>query len=84
MKLMRFRCDVRLDRRRTDQHRAAGMVLDPLTEVRIRVLVAILIRGGELVMNFQGRGKGGEGQKHQDHGQRHRGACCRESVAWQA
>ena len=41
---MLSRCDVRLNRGRTDQQRAAGMVLDPLTQVRISVLVPILVR----------------------------------------
>ena len=45
--MMLIKRDVRLDRRCTDQHRAAGMVLDPLAEVGIRMLVPVLIRSRE-------------------------------------
>jgi len=42
------------------------MVLDPITEIEIRVFMAVMVRGGELVVDLQGRRKGRHRQKQQD------------------
>ena len=69
---MRFRCDVRLDRRRTDQHRASGMVLHPLAQVGVRVLVPVLIRFCKHVVDLE---HGREGRQH-DKDERHNQGNC--------
>ena len=48
---MGFRQNQGLDSRDLDLIRPGRVVLDPLTEVRIRVLMAVLVRGCELVMD---------------------------------
>lgn len=39
------------------------MMLDPLAEVRIRVLMAVVIGGRQLVMHLKGRRKRSQGQE---------------------
>lgn len=75
---MRLRCDVRLDRRRTDQHRAAGMLLHPLAQVGVRVLVPVLIGSRELMVDFQRSREGGQRDKDNRHDQ---GDCGRDNGA---
>jgi hypothetical protein len=38
------------------------MVLDPLTEVRIGMLMAVVIRGGQLMVHLERRGKRSESE----------------------
>lgn len=73
LKLMRFRCDMRLDRRCTDQHRTAGMVLDPLAEVGIGMLVPILIRCSKHVVDLKRSRKGCQHDEDERHDQGDRG-----------
>lgn len=53
------------------QDGAGRMMLHPLAEIRVGMLMAVMIGGGQLVMDLQCRGKGSQGQEHQPHGQRH-------------
>lgn len=42
------------------------MVLDPLAEVGVGMLVTVLVRRGQFVVDFQGHGEGGQGQQRAD------------------
>lgn len=42
----------------------AGVVLDPLTEVGVGMLVAVLVRRGQLMVHFQRDGKGRQSEEH--------------------
>jgi hypothetical protein len=53
-------------RRTTKINRAGGMVLHPLTQVRIGMLVSIRVSGRKLVMNVLGDGKWSERQQQRD------------------
>ena len=83
---MLTRCGERFEDRHDDLNRTAGMVLDPLTKVGIRMLVTILVRGAQLVVNLQRRRKGRQGQENQDHCQGYRSSSRRPfggSSSWQ-
>lgn len=45
-------------------HRVTGMILDPLTEVGIGMLMAIVIGACQLVVDFQRDRKRGHGEQH--------------------
>jgi hypothetical protein len=62
------------DRRHRDVKRLAGVVLDPLAEVGVGVLVAVLIRCRQLVVNFERSSKGRQRQEDQRDGQGNRAA----------
>lgn len=57
-----------LDCRHRDVQRLAGVVLDPLAEVGVGVLMAVLVRRRQLVMNFQHGSEGRQRQEDHDHG----------------
>ncbi len=63
-----------LDDRHRDVKRLAGVVLDPLAEVRVGVLVSILISRRQLVVNLKRGSKGCQRQEDQGHCQGDRGA----------
>ena len=69
---MGFRQNQGFDSRDCDLIRPGRVVLDPLTEVRIRVLVAVLVRSCELVMDPQRGSKRCQPKENQDHGQGYR------------
>ena len=50
------------------------MVLNPLTEVRLRVLVTVVVSRSQLMMDILRHGKRGEGEKNADHPQYCNGA----------
>jgi hypothetical protein len=56
-----------------DIERAGRMVLNPLTEVRIRVLVPIRICCGQLMVHILGNGKGSNGEEQQNETERDAG-----------
>lgn len=47
----------------------AGMLLHPLTQIKIRMLVPIIIDGGKDMMNFEGMPKRNRGQEDQGQGE---------------
>jgi hypothetical protein len=56
-----------------DIERAGRMVLNPLAEVRIRVLVPIRICCGQLMVHILGNGKGSNGEEQQNETERDAG-----------
>ena len=64
---MRDRSIGRPDGRRDDEHGAAGMVLNPLAQIRGRMFMAIVVGGRQLVMDFQRGGKRRQDNQHQSH-----------------
>jgi len=58
----------RTERRHNGQDRIPGMVLDPLAEIGGGVFMAVIVRRGQDMVYFQGRGKRREND--QDHGHR--------------
>jgi hypothetical protein len=65
-------------------HGAAGVVLDPLAQVRIGVFMSIVIDRRQRMVNFQDRHKGGDHHDGQQYGEgdRSRGPAQRTSDAW--
>lgn len=59
--------DVRLDG-------AGRVMLHPLAEIPVGMLMAVMIGGGQLVVDLQRCGKGSQSQEEQPHGQRHSSA----------
>jgi hypothetical protein len=62
----------RLRHGRIREQRAAGMMLNPLTEVGLGMLVPILIGRGQFVVDFQRNRERSQGQQHAGQGQRQR------------
>jgi hypothetical protein len=48
--------------RRIREQRSAGMVLDPLAKVGVGMLMTVLVRRRQFVVDFQGHGKWRQGQ----------------------
>lgn len=62
------------DGRDIGNQRAAGVMLDPLAKVEVGVLMAVLISGGEFVMDSQCSRQRGYSQEDQREGNRQRRA----------
>jgi hypothetical protein len=62
-------------------HGAAGVVLDPLAQVRIGVFMSIVIDRRQRMVNFQDRYKGGDHHDGQQHGERDRSGDLAEKMA---
>lgn len=63
-----------LDDRHRDLKRVAGMVLDPLAEVEVGVLVAVVVRRREYVVDFERNRKGRQRRENQHQSDSNRGA----------
>lgn len=68
-----------LDGRRRDVQRLACVVLHPLTEIGVGMLVPVVVRCRQLVVNLQ---RSGKGSQHQE-GQRQQAGCHRHGQAGQ-
>ncbi|HEV8540404.1 MAG TPA: hypothetical protein VGQ60_04505 [Nitrospiraceae bacterium] len=84
---MGFRNDAGLDRRDRHLIRPGRVMLDPLTQVRIRVLMLVLVRGCEFMMDSQRSSKRRQGQQNHSHTESNRGSGsppASESLYWHA
>lgn len=59
-----------LDGRHRDVERMACVVLDPLADVGVGVLMAVLVRRRQLVVNLERSSKGSQRQDDQSEGER--------------
>lgn len=68
----------RLRHRRIRKQRTAGVMLNPLAEVGVGVLVAVLVRRGQFVVDFQRKRERSQSQQHT--GQRQRQRCSQKTA----
>jgi len=59
-----------MQRRRIREQRAAGVMLDPLAQICIGMLVAIMVGRRQLVVDFQCNRERSQYQQHAGHHQR--------------
>ncbi len=65
--LMESRDEKRLDGGKIQKDGSTRVVLDPLAEVKLGVLVAVVVHSGQLMVDRQGPGKGSQNQENTGH-----------------